>query len=88
MKILVINGTHYFGRTIVELLLTRGEEITLCTHGNIHPPFWDWVETVALDRQDQDAFIAAFSHRHFDAVIDNKQLSERMSKMGRMSSVV
>ena len=38
MHVLVIGGSGYFGRILVERLLERGDQVTLYTRGNTRPP--------------------------------------------------
>src|SRR5687767_12129414 len=67
MRTLVIGGTLFLGRHIVEALLARGHQVTLfnrgLTRGDLHPG----VEQVHGDR---DGGIGALGERRFDAVID------------------
>ena len=71
MKILVIGGTLYFGKVIVQSLLARGDEVTLYTRGNTKPEFWDECDHIVGDRTDHAEFAENLSGRTFDAVIDN-----------------
>ncbi len=41
MKILMIGGTSFFGKEIVELALDAGHEVTIFSRGNARPDFWD-----------------------------------------------
>ena len=71
MNILVIGGTTFFGKTIVELLLEAGYRVTILTRGNKRPAFWKRVEHIAVDRKDRGSFRHKLSKRTFDGVIDN-----------------
>jgi len=71
MRILVIGGTSFSGKVIVELLLQAGHQVTIFTRGNKRPEFWDRVEHIAGDRTDRNSFRQKVSRRTFDAVIDN-----------------
>jgi len=71
MDILVIGGTSFFGKVIVELLLEAGHQVTIFTRGNKRPEFWDRVEHIAGDRTDRNSFRQKVSRKTFDAVIDN-----------------
>lgn len=71
MDILVIGGTSFLGKVIVELLLEAGHRVTIFTRGNKRPEFWDRVEHIAGDRTDRDSFRQKLSRRTFDIVIDN-----------------
>jgi nucleoside-diphosphate-sugar epimerase len=71
MHVLVIGGTTFFGRRIVEKLLQRGDQVTVFSRGNRKPPFLTAVEHMEGDRRDYEAFTAMFAERQYDAVIDN-----------------
>lgn len=68
MKILVIGGTRFLGRHLVEIALTRGHEMTLFHRGNTNRGlFDDKVEELLGDR---DSDLAQFENRTWDVVID------------------
>ena len=71
MNVLVIGGTNYFGKVIVEKLLARGDQVTLYTRGNVRPEFWERITHIEGDRTQYDDFVAKLRNREFDAVIDN-----------------
>lgn len=71
MHVLVIGGTQFFGRRIVEKLLERGAKVTVFSRGKKRPLFWPDVETVIGDRQDKEQFVRLLGAREFDVVIDN-----------------
>jgi nucleoside-diphosphate-sugar epimerase len=71
MRLLVIGGTQFFGRALVEAALERGDAVTVLSRGERRPPFWDRIVHIAADRRDQAAFAAAVGGREFDAVVDN-----------------
>ena len=69
MKILVIGGTQFLGRHLVQVALERGHEVTLFNRGNRDP--FPQLETVKGDRDpDKGNGLEALKHREFDAVID------------------
>ncbi|MFZ6751320.1 NAD-dependent epimerase/dehydratase family protein [Undibacterium sp. Ren11W] len=72
-KILVIGGTRFFGKILVQELLQRGHHVTLATRGNTVMPV-DLNERLAhiqVDRGDAAAMHAAFSDSAgFDIVYD------------------
>jgi len=70
-KVLVIGGTRFFGRRIVEKLLEKGDRVTIFTRGGSRPGFWSRVRAIMGDRSDHGAFEAAFGDETFDVVIDN-----------------
>ena len=71
MKILVIGGTSFFGKEIVELALNAGHEVTVFSRGNVRPDFWKQIDHIAGDRNDADDFASKLANKQFDAVIDN-----------------
>lgn len=70
-KILVLGGTRFFGRKLVDLLLEQKHEITIVTRGMSENPFGEAVEHIKVDRKDTVAFTRALENRTFDIVYDN-----------------
>src|SRR5687767_5420789 len=68
--ILVIGGTRFFGRLLVERLLGAGHRVTLATRGSAPDPFGDRVARVRVDRGDAAAMTAAFAGAGYDVVYD------------------
>jgi nucleoside-diphosphate-sugar epimerase len=67
MRLLVLGGTKFLGRGIVDAALGRGHEVTLFNRGVTDPDAYPEVE---LLRGDRDGNLAALERRSFDAVID------------------
>jgi 2'-hydroxyisoflavone reductase len=67
MRILVIGGTVFVGRHIVEAALARGHELTLFTRGQSNPEAFPGVEHV---RGDRNVDLGLLAGRSFDAVVD------------------
>jgi 2'-hydroxyisoflavone reductase len=67
MKILILGGTKFLGRHLVDAALSRGHEVTLFNRGKTNPTLFPNVETISGDRE-QD--IEKLSGREWDAVID------------------
>ncbi len=67
MRILVLGGTRFAGRAIVETALGRGDTVTMFNRGKSGPGLYPGVETVIGDRT---ADLSALDGREFDAVID------------------
>ena len=72
MKILVIGGTRYMGRIMVQNLLDQGDEVTIFSRGNTQPEWWDQVGHIQGDRNDHDGFNAKLKGAPFDAVVDTQ----------------
>ena len=69
--VLVLGGTRYFGRSIVEELLSAGHRVTVFTRGNLKPDLLSQVTHIIGDRMDFTSFRELFQDKVFDAVIDN-----------------
>ncbi|MBN2501568.1 MAG: SDR family oxidoreductase [Anaerolineales bacterium] len=67
MKLLILGGTRFLGRHLVEAALARGHEITLFNRGQSNPDLFPEVETLLGDR---DGGLDALAGRRWDAVID------------------
>src|SRR2546421_10651252 len=67
MKFLVLGGTVFLGRHVVESALARGHSVTLFNRGRQNPNLFPKVEKL---RGDRDGDLSALSGRRFDAVID------------------
>lgn len=69
--ILVLGGTHFFGRKLVELLIKDGHNVTIMTRGQSSNPFGDRVEHIIGDRLNQEELLKKVEGRVFDIVYDN-----------------
>ena len=69
--ILVLGGTRFFGRKLVERLLEANHHVTIVTRGQSQNPFGTQVEHIQVDRTNVEAFKAAVAGRKFDVVYDN-----------------
>lgn len=67
MKVLVLGGTLFLGRHVVEVALQREHEVTLFNRGFTHPELFPEVEKL---RGDRDGTVDALRCRSWDAVID------------------
>ncbi|MGE7388445.1 NAD-dependent epimerase/dehydratase family protein [Streptomyces sp. NPDC004126] len=67
-KIIVIGGSRYFGRLLVERLHAAGHRVTVVNRGSTPPP--EGVEHLVVDRNDEAALRAALDGRGFDVVVD------------------
>jgi nucleoside-diphosphate-sugar epimerase len=70
MKVLVIGGTLFIGRGLVQQLLKAGHEVAVM-HRKPGHDFGKRVANLMADRNDAGAVKAALEGRHFDAVFDN-----------------
>jgi 2'-hydroxyisoflavone reductase len=67
MRILILGGTQFLGRHVVEAALERNHEITLFNRGQTRPELFPDVERL---RGDRDGDLDALVGRDFDAVVD------------------
>lgn len=67
MKLLILGGTVFLGRALVESALARGHEITLFNRGKSNPELYPDVEKLHGER---DGDLAALRGRRWDVVID------------------
>lgn len=69
-RVLVIGGTLFIGRALVEQLLERGDEVVVM-HRGTNTPYGDRVGEIRCDRNDVSAVRAALAGQRFDVVYDN-----------------
>lgn len=67
MRILIIGGTRFLGRHLVEAALARSHEVTLFNRGKTNPDLFPPLETILGDREKD---ITKLKGRIWDAVID------------------
>jgi 2'-hydroxyisoflavone reductase len=67
MKLLILGGTVFLGRYLVEAALARGHELTLFNRGQHNPELYPEVEKL---RGDRDGDLQALRGRKWDAVVD------------------
>ncbi|HEU5370277.1 MAG TPA: NAD-dependent epimerase/dehydratase family protein [Ktedonobacterales bacterium] len=67
MKLLLLGGTVFLGRHLVEAAQARGHEVTLFNRGQHNAALFPDVEKL---RGDRDGDLSALQGRRFDAVID------------------
>lgn len=67
MNLLILGGTRFLGRHLVEAALARGDRLTLFNRGRSAPGLFADVEQLHGDR---DGGLAALGGRRWDAVID------------------
>jgi len=67
MNILILGGTRFLGRHLVDSALARGHEVSLFNRGKTDPSLFPQLETIIGDREHD---IEKLSGRAWDAVID------------------
>lgn len=71
-KVLVLGGTRFFGKRLVELLLQdQNSEVTILTRGLTEDTFGERVTRLAVDRTDEAALERAALDTVWDIVYDN-----------------
>jgi len=68
VRLLVLGGTLFFGRHVVEAALARGHEVVLLNRGRRNPHLFPQIERL---RGNRDGDLSALRDRTFDAVIDS-----------------
>lgn len=71
MNILVLGGTRFFGKKLVELCIENGHDVTILTRGQSGKPFGTAVNQLIVDRDNHDALENALAHTTWDIVYDN-----------------
>jgi 2'-hydroxyisoflavone reductase len=68
VRVLVLGGTLFLGRHVVEAALERGDEVTMFNRGVTSPKLYPEVEQLRGDRQ--TGTLQALEGREWDAVVD------------------
>ena len=70
-NVLVIGGTRYIGKLLVQRLQRAGHRVTIATRGYAPDPFGNRIARVRVDRRNETAMRNAFAHLGpFDIVYD------------------
>jgi nucleoside-diphosphate-sugar epimerase len=70
-NILVIGGTRYFGKLLVQRLVQAGHRVTIATRGLAPDPFGSRIERIRVDRRNESAMRTAFANTPgYDIVYD------------------
>lgn len=67
---LVIGGTRYFGKLLVQRLVRAGHRVTIATRGYAPDPFGSRIERIRVDRRNETAMRGAFAGKTYDLVFD------------------
>ena len=82
MNILIIGGTKFLGRHLVDAALARGHTVTLFNRGKTNPNLFPQVETILGDREHD---LEKLSGRAWDAVIDVAGYFPRLVRLAATS---
>ena len=78
MRILILGGTTFLGRHLVDAAVARGHEVTILTRGRRNPEPFPAVERLVGDRLTDD--LAALSDRTWDSAIDTSAIVPRAAR--------
>ncbi|MGV2805266.1 NAD-dependent epimerase/dehydratase family protein, partial [Clostridium perfringens] len=70
-KILVLGGTRFFGKRLVNRLLAKGDAVTILPRGHHQDSFGGAVARLTVDRKDPECLQQAVGSQDFDIVYDN-----------------
>ncbi len=82
MNILIIGGTKFLGRHLVDSALTRGHNVTLFNRGQTNPGLFPKIETIVGDREHD---LAKLVGRKWDVVIDTCGYVPRIVRLAASS---
>lgn len=71
MKILVLGGTRFFGKHMVEELVRMGNQVTIATRGLTTDNFGDAVNRIIVDRYDVESLKKQIGGIHYDTICDS-----------------
>ncbi|WP_448163192.1 NAD-dependent epimerase/dehydratase family protein [Bacillus mobilis] len=80
-KVLVLGGTRFFGKHLVEALLQDGHDVTIATRGITEDPFGSTVKRLIVDREDEKQLAERLEDKSYDIVYDNLCYSSNAAKM-------
>ena len=67
---LILGGTQFVGKRLVQLLIDEGVEVTVATRGFASDAFGDQVSRLTINREDAGSLEKAFKDRTWDVVFD------------------
>ena len=82
MKFLILGGTRFLGRHLVDSALARGHEVTLFNRGKSNPDLFLNIETILGDREHD---LNKLAGREWDAVIDTSGYVPRIVRFSAQS---
>jgi nucleoside-diphosphate-sugar epimerase len=74
-RVLVLGGTQYFGKKLVQKLIENGDEVTIATRGSKSDHFGEKVKRLVIDREKKETMAAAFEDKEWDLVYDQSCFS-------------
>src|SRR5262245_53899991 len=82
MKILIIGGTRFLGRHLVDSAIAREHEVTLFNRGKSNPDLFLNIETILGDRKHD---LDKLEGREWDAVVDTSGYVPRIVRLSAQS---
>lgn len=70
-NVLVLGGTRFFGKKLVEILVKEGHDVTIATRGNSPHPFGSCIKQIVVDRTSKEQLQEAVGNTQWDIVYDN-----------------
>jgi nucleoside-diphosphate-sugar epimerase len=67
---LILGGTQFVGKRLVQLLLDKGVEVTIATRGMTVDPFGNQVSRLKINRENAETLKNAFKDKKWDVVFD------------------
>ncbi len=80
-KVLVLGGTRFFGKHLVEALLQDGHDVTIATRGITEDSFGCAVKRFVVDREDEKQLAERLEDKSYDIVYDNLCYSSNAAKI-------
>lgn len=71
MNILVLGGTRYMGKHLVEDLLQHNHQVTIATRGKTQDNYGHKVHRIIVERTNETDLISKLAGRSFDIIFDN-----------------
>lgn len=70
-KVLVLGGTRFFGKYLVQSLIDQGLDVTIATRGNTKDSFGDQVNRIIFDRTEEESIKTALTKETYEVIYDN-----------------
>ncbi|MEH7179797.1 NAD-dependent epimerase/dehydratase family protein [Neobacillus vireti] len=69
-SVLILGGTQFVGKRLVQLLIDDGVEVTIATRGLTADAFGNQVSRLIINREDSESLYTAFKDKEWDVVFD------------------
>lgn len=80
-KVLVLGGTRFFGKHLVEALLQDGHDVTIATRGITEDSFGSAVKRLIVDREEEKQLAECLEDKSYDIVYDNLCYSSNAARI-------